>query len=200
MIVVEAIGRLRQPPALPPRELIWFGVFGLVANIIKLLVLIRGKSSSFNMRAVIIDAWNDALGSIGVLLAAIIMATTGFTRTDAIVSILIIAIIAPRAVQLLRETANVLLEATPPGLDLAQAREELANVPGVFEVQDLHASLIDSGLPTISCHLVVDPLVFTSAARVRELLDALEYCATEKFGIPVRHTTFQLEPYPSRDN
>jgi len=198
-ILVEAVGRLRQPPELPHTELIWFGVFGLVANIAKLLVLLRGASTSFNMRAVLIDAWNDALGSIGVLIAAIIMATTGFTRADAIVSILIIAVIAPRAFSLLKETTNVLLEASPPGLDLAAVRGELSRVPGVMQVQDLHATLIDAGLPTISAHLVVAPSVFTSADAVRELLDKLETCATTEFGIPVHHTTFQLEPYPSRD-
>jgi cobalt-zinc-cadmium efflux system protein len=194
LVVVQAVERLRNPPEMPPRELIWFGVFGLVANLIKLLILTRGATASFNMRAVLLDAWNDALGSIGVLTAAIIMTTTGFARADAIASILIVAVIAPRAAQLLWETANVLLEATPANLNLDTIRAELEKVPGVIAVHDLHASQIDSSLPTLSAHLTVADNVFQSATRVRQMLDELEAGVTANAEVPINHTTFQLEP------
>jgi cobalt-zinc-cadmium efflux system protein len=194
IVVVQAINQLRNPPDAVPRELIWFGAFGLLANLVKLFILTRGVSSSFNMRAVVLDAWNDALGSIGVLVAAIVLMTTGYARADAIASIVIVTIIAPRALQLLRETANVLLEATPPEIDLDAIRQDLEGVAGVIAVHDLHAQLIDANFPTLSAHVTVDNSIFQDAKRVRQVLDQLEELATVKAETPIEHTTFQLEP------
>lgn len=192
-VVFEGVQRLLRPPEIPGRELLVFGGLGLLANTVSLLVLTRGSSGSFNMRAAILEVANDAIGSVGVLLAAIIMAVTGWQRADALAGLLIAALIVPRALRLLRETADVLLESTPPGLDLGAVRADLLGINHVLAVHDLHASLVSSGLPTLSAHVVVDDSCFQDG-RAGSILDTLQHRAAEHFGIPVQHTTFQIEP------
>lgn len=192
-VIVEGIQRLLRPPEVPGPELIVFGALGLLANLISLFVLTRGDSGSFNMRAAVLEVLNDAIGSIGVLVAAIVMAVTGWERADALAGLLIAALIVPRAFRLLRETADVLLESTPPGLDLDDVRRDLLNLDHVIAIHDLHASLVSSGLPTLSAHVVVDDSCFQDG-HAREILDRLQHRALAHFGIPIEHTTFQLEP------
>jgi len=194
-VIVEGFQRLLRPPEIPGVELVIFGGLGLIANLVSLFILTRGRSESFNMRAAVLETLNDAIGSVGVLIAAIVMALTGWQRADAIAGLLIAALIVPRALKLLRETVEVLLEATPPGLDLAAVREDLLSLDHVIAVHDLHASLVSSGLPTLSAHVVVEESCFRDG-HTRELLDRLQHRALSHFGIPIEHTTFQIEPPP----
>src|SRR5690625_716792 len=137
---IEGIRRLVEPPEVPPIELLVFGVLGLVANILALTVLASSRGANFNMRAAFLEVLNDALGSLVVIVAAIVIATTGFLQADAIASLFIVALIVPRAYVLMRETLSVLMEFTPKGLDLDEVRRHILELDHVLDVHDLHAS------------------------------------------------------------
>lgn len=189
---VEGVRRLFSPPEVPGGELLVFGIIGLVANILAIAVLASSRGSNFNMRAAFLEVLNDALGSVGVIVAAIVIATTGFLRADALAGLLIAALIVPRAVTLLRETASVLMEFTPPGLDLDDVRTHLLGRDHVIGVHDLHASTVATGLPTLSAHIVLDDECFTDG-HAAEVLQDIRTCVATHFAVSVQHSTFQLE-------
>lgn len=192
-VLVEGVQRLVSPPEVPSAELVVFGVVGLAGNVASLLVLASARTANLNMRAAFLEVLNDALGSVGVIVAAVVIATTGWQRADAVAGLLIGALIVPRAVTLLREAADVLLESTPRGLDLDAVRRHLLELDHVESVHDLHASLIASGLPVISAHVVVRDACFQDGHAPR-ILDDLQTCVATHFDISVEHSTFQLEP------
>jgi cobalt-zinc-cadmium efflux system protein len=190
---VEGIQRLWSPPEIASGELVVFGVIGLAGNVAALAVLAPRRSASFNLRAAFLEVVGDALGSVAVIVAAIVIATTGWQRADAVAGLLIGLLILPRAVKLLGETASVLLESTPPGLDLDDVRAHLLEVQHVREVHDVHASLIATGLPVLSAHVVVENECFKDG-HAGHILDQLQDCLATHFAISVEHSTFQLEP------
>lgn len=192
-VLIEGVQRLFNPPEIPSTELVIFGVIGLVGNIASMLVLAGKRSANFNLRAAFLEVLNDALGSVGVIVAAIVIATTGWQQADSIAGLLIGALILPRAIKLLRETSSVLLETTPPGLDLDKVRAHLLEADHVRGVHDMHASLIATGLPIISAHVVVDEGCFKDGHAAR-ILDNLQECVATHFDVPVEHSTFQIEP------
>lgn len=192
-VLIEGVQRLFSPPEIPSTELVVFGVIGLAGNIASLLVLASKRSASFNLRAAFLEVLNDALGSVGVIVAAVVIATTGWQQADSIAGLLIGALIVPRAVRLLRETTSVLLETTPPGLDLDQVRAHLLRADHVRGVHDMHASLIATGLPILSAHVVVDQECFNDG-HAPQILDGLQECVATHFDVPVEHSTFQIEP------
>jgi len=200
-VVVEAIRRLLEPPEIPAAELVVFGVVGLAGNVAALLVLAPRRSANLNLRAAFLEVLNDALGSLAVIVAAIVIATTGWQRADTLAALLIGLLILPRAVRLLRETSAVLLESTPPGLDLDEVRRHLLEVEHVRGVHDVHASLIATGLPVLSAHVVVGSECFTDGHAGR-ILDELQECVATHFDVAVEHSTFQVEPdtHPSHEH
>lgn len=189
---IEGIRRLSNPPDVPPMELLVFGVLGLTANLIALSVLASSRGANFNMRAAFLEVLNDALGSLGVIIAAIVIATTGFQQADAIASLLIVALIVPRAYLLMRETLSVLMEFTPPGLDLEEVRRHIMELEHVIDVHDLHASTVATGLPVLTAHIVVHDECFTSGHAVDQLKE-VQRCVSEHFDVAIHHSTFQIE-------
>ncbi|MBP2420812.1 cation diffusion facilitator family transporter [Microbacterium sp. NPDC006705] len=189
---VEGVRRLFEPPEVPAAELLIFGIIGLTANIIAIVLLSSSRGVNFNMRAAFLEVLNDALGSLGVIVAAIVIATTGFLQADAIAGLLIAALIVPRAFKLLRETTSVLMEFTPPGLDLDDVRAHILELDHVKDIHDLHASTVATGLPTISAHVVVEDQCFTDGHAANVLLD-VKKCVAEHFEVSVLHSTFQIE-------
>ncbi|GAB08765.1 putative cation efflux protein [Gordonia araii NBRC 100433] len=189
---VEGVRRLFEPPEVPGTELLVFGIVGLAANIVAILVLSSSRSANFNMRAAFLEVLNDALGSVGVIVAAIVIATTGFMRADAIAGLFIAGLIVPRAIKLMRETASVLMEFTPADLDLDQVRRHIAELDHVVEVHDLHASTVATGLPVLTAHIVVRDDCFRDGHAV-EILETVKACVAEHFAISVPHSTFQIE-------
>jgi cobalt-zinc-cadmium efflux system protein len=175
----QGVRRLFEPPEVPAGELLIFGIVGLTANIIAILVLFSSRGANFNMRAAFLEVLNDALGSVGVIIAAIVIATTGFQQADAIAGLLIATLIVPRAFKLLRETSSVLMEFTPKGLDLDEVRSHILELDHVRDVHDLHASTIATGLPTITAHVVVDDECFTDG-HAAEVLRKVKECVAER--------------------
>lgn len=198
-VLVEGVRRLVHPPDVVSGEMVVFGAVGLVANLVSMLVLTGHRDANFNLRAAFLEVVNDALGSVAVIVAAVVIATTGWQRADAVAGLLIGVLIVPRAVRLLRQTSAVLLEQTPPGLDLDDVRAHLMRVEHVRGVHDLHASLIATGLPVLSAHVVVDDACFSDGHAAR-ILDELQECVARHWDVSVTHSTFQVERASHRDH
>jgi cobalt-zinc-cadmium efflux system protein len=196
-VAVEAVRRLTDPPSIEPGTVLVVGALGLVANAVGLALLARGQSESLNVRGAFLEVLGDTFGSLAVLVAAAVVALTGQERADPIASLLIAALIVPRAVTLLRDTAEVLLEGTPRGVDLAEVRRHMLAQPGVVDVHDLHAWTITSGVPVLSAHVTVEGSVLTASCG-GGVLDLLHDCLRQDFD--VEHSTFQLEPAGHRDH
>ncbi|MEE6281288.1 cation diffusion facilitator family transporter [Georgenia sp. MJ170] len=195
---VEGLRRLVEPTEVPATELLVFGVIGLVANLAALALLSSSRTANFNMRAAFLEVLNDALGSVGVIIAAVVIATTGFQRADTVAGLFIAALILPRAFRLLRETVRILMEFTPKDVDLDQVRTHLLELDHVREVHDLHASMIGTGLPVISAHVVIDDECFTSG-HAPQILEQIRSCVKEHFPVSFDHATIQLETAALRD-
>ncbi len=196
-VVVEAVRRLITPPDVASGAMLIFGIVGLLGNALSILLLSRVQRGNLNTRAAMLEVVNDALGSVAVLLAAVIIALTGWTRTDAIASLAIGVMIIPRTWKLLRETTDVLMEATPRSVDLEQIRTHILGVRHVHTVHDLHASSVASDLPVLSAHVVVDESCFHDG-HLPQLLDQLQQCLSGHFD--VEHSTFQFEPAGHADH
>lgn len=190
---IEGVRRLNDPPEVSSAGLLIFGIVGLLGNLVSLWVLSAGRRANLNMRAAFLEVVNDALGSVAVIVSAIVIATTGWTRVDALAGMLIAALIVPRAITVLREAGSILLESTPKGLDLAAVRAHILEVPHVQEVHDLHASTIATALPVLSAHVVLDDECFRDG-HAAEMLAQLQECVAAHFDVSVEHSTFQLEP------
>jgi len=190
-ILYEAIQRLVSPVAVSSGLLIVFGVIALAANAVSLLLLRQGQAESLNLRGAFLEVASDTLGAAAVIVTGVIIAATGFDRADSIASLAVGLLILPRTWRLLRETVDVLLEASPRGMDLSEIRRHMTALNGVRDVHELHAWTITSGLPVLSAHVVVDPEFFDDG-RCFSMLDRLQDCLRGHFD--VEHSTFQLEP------
>ena len=190
-ILWEAWQRWDDPPEVHGGLMLVFATVGLVANLVGLLVLRSGASESLTIRGAYLEVLGDLLGSAAVIIAALVIATTDWTRADVVASVLVALMILPRTWSLLREAVDVLLEATPRGVDLVEVRRHILEVDGVLDAHDLHAWTITSGLPVLSVHVVVDDAVLSDPGGAR-VLDRLGQCLGEHFD--VEHCTFQLEP------
>lgn len=196
-IVIGAVRRLSEPVELDGGLVLAAGAVGLVANIVALLLLRDGAQSNLNMRGAYLEVLGDALGSIAVLVSAGVIVLTGWWRADAIASLAIAALIVPRAISLLREVGEVLLESAPRHVDLEELRDHVLSVPGVVDVHDLHLWTITSGMPVMSAHVVVDDSV-EQMCEAHSVLDRLSECLSEHFD--VEHSTFQIEPVGHADS
>ncbi|MCT9009512.1 cation diffusion facilitator family transporter [Streptomyces rhizosphaerihabitans] len=190
-VLVEAIQRFVTPADTRGGLTIAFGVFGLVANTISLTLLMRGQKDSLNVRGAFLEVAADALGSVAVILAAVVIMTTGWQAADPIASIAIALMIVPRTWKLLQETLDVLLEAAPKGVDMADVRAHILALDGVEDIHDLHAWTITSGMPVLSAHVVVSSDVLNAIGH-EKVLHELQGCLGVHFD--VEHCTFQLEP------
>ena len=196
-VIIEGVRRLLAPPEVAPAAMVVFGVLGLAGNLVGLAVLAGGRRDNLNVRAAFLEVANDALGSVAVLVAAAVIATTGWLRADAVVSLVIGALIIPRTLKLLTESVNVLLEATPKGLDLTAVRQRLMTNPHVQDVHDLHATQVATGLPVLTAHVVVDDSCFHDG-HLGPMLDELQRCLDADFDI--EHSTIQFEAAAHADH
>lgn len=185
-VLWEAWQRWNEPPEVGSELMLAVALIGGAANLAALLVLRGPQARSLNMRGAYLEVFGDLLGSLAVVVAAVVIALTGFTRADAIASAAIGVMILPRTWSLLRDATDVLLEATPKGVDLEEVRQHILEAPGVQAVHDLHAWTITSGMNVVSAHVVMGPDGDPGA-----LLDHLGDCLSEDFDID--HSTFQLE-------
>jgi len=190
IVTAEAISRLIHPPAVDGGPVIAVAIAGIVVNVAASWVLARANRSSLNVEGAFRHVLTDLYGFIGTVIAGIVIVTTGFNRADSIASLVVVALMAKAAWELLRDSGRVLLEAAPEGMDLEQIRAHLAEVPHVLSVHDLHAWTVTSGLPVLSAHVVIEDDCFNDGHAPR-LLDQLQACLAGHFD--VEHSTFQLE-------
>ena len=174
IVAYEAVERLWESQSLQPLPMLVMGVVGLLANLISLAILAGGRGANLNMRAAFREVSNDALGSVAVIVAA-----------------LIAALMAPRALHLLQRSTAILMEATPSELNLDELRQHMCCLPGVVNVHDLHVSSVSSGLVVLTAHVQVDGQV--TAAERDLIVHDLSECAAHHFPVEIDHATFQLE-------
>jgi len=185
-ILIEAWRRLSEPPDIATGLMLGVAVLGLAANAVSLSLLRKAQGDSLNMRGAYLEVMGDFAGSAAVIVAAVVIGLTGWTPADAVASALIGLLIIPRTWRLLRDAVDVLLEATPKGMDLDEVRSHIFRAKGVADIHDLHAWTITSGMNVVSAHVVLD-----EGADPPAVLDELCRCLSGDFDI--EHSTFQLE-------
>ncbi|HEX4720444.1 MAG TPA: cation diffusion facilitator family transporter [Thermoleophilaceae bacterium] len=189
LVFVEAVARLSNPPQVHGAGVLIVGALGLAGNAVAAWVLMKGDRSNLNLEGVLRHSAADALGSLGVIVAGLVVITTGWDQADPLVSIAIGVLILLGSWRLLREPFNVLMESAPEGIDVQELGQAMCGVPGVREVHDLHVWTVTSGFPALAAHIRSDPN--ESPEEVRERLEAVLH---ERFGLD--HTTLQVVPEP----
>ncbi len=186
VVAFEAVHRFAAPPAVRPGVVVVVAGFALAANLVSLRLLSAGQHESLTMRGAYLEIAGDLLGAVAVLVAGLVILASGWQQADAVASFVVAALIVPRTLVLLRDSLDVLLEATPKGVDLSDVERHVREAPGVIDVHDLHAWTITSGMNVVSAHVVLGP-----DARPGDILDHLGMCLSADFDI--NHSTFQLE-------
>ena len=186
-ILYEAYRRFQDPPPVLGRPMLVVATVGLAVNIIAVWLLRSRSQESLNLKGAYLEVLSDALGSVGVIVAALIVLTTGWRLADPLIGAGIGLFIIPRTWGLLRQAVNILLEGTPPHVNLGELQGAMASIPGAVQVHDLHVWTLTSGKYAMSGHVVVDDV-----AAADRLLRDLHALLHDRFG--VEHTTIQIEP------
>ena len=187
-ILVEAARRFSDPPTVPGLTVAAIAAVGFVINLIAFLLLRAGAKQSLNVRGAFLEVMVDMLGSLGVIIAGVVQATTGWRYADPLIAALIGLLVLPRTYRLMRQALRILLEAAPPGVDVAAAQERLLGLPGVTAVHDLHIWTVTDGIESASAHVVI-----AEDADWHAVLDRTREVLAEEYG--VTHATIQVEPH-----
>lgn len=190
VVTFEAIRRLITPPAVHGGPVLVVALTGVAVNIAATWILAKANRSSLNVKGAYQHILTDLYGFIGTVIAAIVILATGYTRADAIASLLVVALMVKAAWGLLRDSGRILLEAAPEDVDLTDIRTHLTTVAHVRDIHDLHVWTVTSDLPALSAHVVLDDTCFHDGHAPR-LLDELQACLAGHFD--VEHSTFQFE-------
>ncbi|POA50993.1 MULTISPECIES: cation diffusion facilitator family transporter [unclassified Pseudomonas] len=186
-ILFEAWQRLQAPPEIQSTGMLVIAVLGLIVNLISMSLLASGSSQSLNVKGAYLEVWSDMLGSLGVILAALVIMYTGWGWVDSLVAAAIGLWVLPRTWTLLRESTNVLLQGVPEGIDIDQVEQDIRGVPGVSDVHDLHIWALTSGKNVLSAHLVAQVGSRDEQAILAEVSELVQ----ERFEIA--HVTLQVE-------
>ena len=186
-ILWEAVGRFSEPPSVASTGMLVVATMGLVVNLIAMRLLKAGSGESLNVKGAYLEVWADMLGSVGVIIGALIIQFTGFYIADPIIAVLIGLWVLPRTWTLLRAAGQVLMQGVPDGLDLEAVRIMMLSHPSVGAVHDLHAWALGSKEPVLTAHIVLDAPTDDVDQVRRTLAAALD----EQFGIA--HATLQVE-------
>jgi cobalt-zinc-cadmium efflux system protein len=191
-ILYEAVDRFLNPPPVLAGPMLAVATVGLLVNLASMKLLAAGSSVSLNVKGAYFEVMSDMLGSLGVIIAALVVMFTGWRLADPIIGAGIGLFIVPRTWSLLRQTVHILMEGTPPEIDMVLLERRLKEIPGVTAVHDLHVWTITSGSDSMSCHLVIADM-----ARAGETLRAANEAMKGTFGLT--HTTIQVEDQALRD-
>jgi len=184
-VFIEAVRRLDNPREILGGWMLAVALAGLVVNVLAALILSRA-GDNLNVRAALRHVFADLAGSVGVIVAALVVLTTGWERADAVASMAIGVLILGSSWSIVRDSVSILLEATPAGIDADVVGRRMAAVEGIVEVHDLHIWTITSGFPTLSAHVLVRR---GDDCHLRRL--QLEQLLAQEFGL--EHTTLQVE-------
>lgn len=185
-ILYEAYQRFLAPPEILSGPMLIVAAIGLVVNLISMRLLAGGSAESLNVKGAYLEVLGDMLGSVGVIVAALIIMWTGWRLADPIMGAGIGLFIVPRTWILLKQVTHILMEGTPPNVDLGLLERNLMEISGVTAVHDLHVWTVTSGFDAMSCHLVVADL-----SKGREVLQRARRVMKDNFGID--HVTIQVE-------
>lgn len=186
-VLIEAVGRLRDPVSVAAGPMLVVGTAGLAVNLIAFALLHRGAQESLNLRGALLEVAFDALNSVGVVVAGIVLITTGWPYADPLFAAGIGLAIIPRAWGLGRQALRVLLQAAPEHVAVADVRDDLACLAGVVDVHDVHVWTLTSGMEVASAHLMVD-----TDTDGHAVLDQARDLLVERYHID--HATLQVEP------
>src|SRR3954470_10058807 len=185
LVFVEAIGRLSDPPSVEGGGVLAIGLIGLAGNAAATAVLIAGDREDLNLEGVLRHSAADALGSLGVVVSAIVVLATGWLYADPIAGLLIGVLVLLGSWGLVRDAFDVLMEAAPAGIDVQEVGSAMVAVPGVREVHDLHVWTVTAGFPALAAHVRTDP-----SDDLDEIRAGIESVLHERFEI--EHTTLQM--------
>lgn len=185
-ILVEAWQRLREPTEVQSTPMLAVAVLGLVVNLISMRLLRGGSAGSLNVKGAYLEVWSDMLGSLGVIVAALVIRFTGWIWIDALVAAGIGLWVLPRTWVLLKESLNILLEGTPEGIDIEEVAQAMRTVEGVEDVHDLHVWALTSGKNSLTAHVV-----HADGSDAAALIGRLQELLADRFR--VHHTTLQVE-------
>lgn len=186
-VLYQAYRRLSEPPEVPGIPLLVVATIGLTVNLISFRLLQAGAKESLNVKGASLEVLGDLLGSVGVIVAAVIIYTTGWRYADPLIGAGIGLFILPRTWRLTGQALRILLEVAPKGLDVDTVKADIAALEGVVEVHDLHIWTVTSGLETASGHVVID-----DPAQLHAVLDRVTDLLATKYH--VIHATIQCEP------
>lgn len=191
-ILYEAYQRFLNPPDILGGPMLLVAVVGLAVNLVSMKLLSSGSSESLNVKGAYFEVLSDMLGSLGVIIAALIVTVTGWRLADPVIGACIGLFIVPRTWILLKQAIHILLEGTPPEVDLTLLERRLLAIHGVLAVHDLHVWTITSGLNAMSCHLVVADMdqAQTALSNARDVM---------RNGFGLLHTTIQIEDQKLRE-
>jgi len=185
-IVFEAYQRFRNPIEVQSMGMLVVATIGLIVNLISMRLLFSGQTSSLNLKGAYLEVWSDMLGSVGVIVAAIVIRLTGWAWVDTLVAIGIGFWVLPRTWILLKESLNILLEGVPEGIDINEVTKIIRDVPGVVSVHDLHIWALTSGKNSLAAHVV-----HNEASPQALLIKNIQASLANHF--KVFHTTLQCE-------
>lgn len=189
-IVIEAVHRLRTPQPIDGPLMLAVAVAGLLANLLSVWILFAHRDRDLNLRSAFLHLAADAAGSIGAILAGVAILWGGWYWMDTAASVLIGLLIFISSIDLVRDSTNILLESTPPDVDLGEVRASLLELEVVVDVHDLHAWRIGSGQPMLTAHLIP-----RDGCDSEEVLSAAQLVIVSRYGID--HTTFQRKNAPA---
>ncbi len=185
-VLVEAIGRIGNPPAVPGLPVLLVAAAGLVANLVSFAVLRSGAKESLNVRGAYLEVLADLIGSVGVLISGAVTLLTGWRYADAIIGVAIGLFVLPRTWTLARRALRILFQHAPQGVDVGAINAELAALPGVADVHDLHVWTLTSGMEVASAHLTLAP-----PAQQSDVLTEAQNLLSSRYAI--EHATLQVE-------
>lgn len=185
-ILYEAYQRFRSPADVQTTGMLVIATLGLIINLISMRLLSSGKDSSLNIKGAYLEVWSDMLGSLGVIVAAVVIRFTEWAWVDTLVAVGIALWVLPRTWILLKESLNILLEGTPEGLSLGEVTSTIRGVAGVTDVHDLHVWVLTSGKNSLTAHVV-----HASDVAPAAIVETIKVLLAERF--EVFHTTIQCE-------
>lgn len=188
-ILYEAYQRFRNPPEIQAGAMLYIAVAGLMVNLVSMRLLSSGKDSSLNVKGAYLEVWSDMLGSLGVIVGALVIRFAGWWWVDPVIALAIGLWVLPRTWILLKSSLNILLEGVPEGMQLSKVEQGLLSVPGVSSVHDLHVWSLTSGKPSLTAHVV-----HATNENPAELLEKMKEVLAKRFDL--FHTTLQLELTP----
>ena len=189
-VLYEAYQRYFEPASIQSVGMFIIATIGLIINLISMWLLSTAKEKSLNIKSAYLEVLSDMLGSIGVIVGAVIIYYTGFVWVDTVIAVAIGLWVLPRTWILLKETTNILLEGVPEGMDIDDIQADMCKIPGIMSVHDFHLWALTSDKHSLTAHVVYNP----DFDHEKQLLPALKKMLSKQYELD--HTTFQFETTP----